>query len=84
MRPNQEKLVSVTTRIPPRDFIALSSIAKRNNKTVSGHLRWLIANNMDVYTEAVPEDAIRELLSKKGIVRGKNRFFKCILKGLFG
>lgn len=54
-------MFSLTTKLKPRDFIAVSHIATRNGMTESAWVRELIERQIDVYTEEVGEEEIDRL-----------------------
>lgn len=60
-------MVSLTTRLCPRTFLAVQSLAKKANKTESAWLREFIENSVDVHTEPVPEEDINALTIALGL-----------------
>lgn len=69
---------SLTTRLQPRDYLAVKKISARCNMTPSEWVRNLIEGNVEVRTEPVKEDDI-ELLNRKSKVKmekKRKRWFK--------
>lgn len=63
MAKKDEIMCSLTTRLPPRDFLAVSILAGKNGVTESAYVRMLISSSVDVVTTEVPEDELIQLKS---------------------
>lgn len=63
MGKKNEVLHSLTTRLPPRDFLAVQLCAAEKNMTESAYVRWLVSNSVDVQQMPVPEDYLIRLKS---------------------
>ena len=63
MAKKDEVMYSLTTRVPPRDFLAVKILAGRNGITESAYLRMLITSTVDVATTEVPEEELIQLKS---------------------
>lgn len=55
-------MISLTTRLSVRDFLAVKQVAKKQGLTESAWVRWLITNSVDIHTEPVDEVEIHDFL----------------------
>lgn len=63
MAKNDGVMHSLTTKVPPRDFLAVKILAGKNGVTESAYLRMLITSTIDVVTTEVPEEELIRLKS---------------------
>lgn len=63
MAKKNDAMYSLTTRLSPRDLLAVKTLANKNGVTESAYARMLISSSVDVVTTAVPEEELIRLKS---------------------
>lgn len=69
MSRKNELLCSLTTRLHPRDFIAVKMMAAEKRMTESAYVRWLVSNSVEVATTEVSEAELDALKHKTATAR---------------
>ena len=67
MAKTSDALVSLTTRIPPREYLAIGILSKARNQTPSEWLRIMICNDVEIVATPVPEEELIQL--KSAVIR---------------
>lgn len=63
MAKKNDAMCSLTTRLSPRDLLAVRILANKNGVTESAYARMLISSSVDVVTTVVPEEELIRLKS---------------------
>lgn len=69
MARKNELLCSLTTRLQPRDFIAVKMRAAEKHMTESAYIRWLVSNSVEISTTEVNEAELAALKETASIRR---------------
>lgn len=83
---NKCKMISLTTKVHPRTYLAIRSLSAKANKTESAWLRNLIEDDVAVHTEPVNEaelDILVAMQSEKKEKKAKRNVIASI-KSFFG
>lgn len=83
---NKCKMISLTTKVHPRTYLAIRSLSAKDNQTESAWLRNLIEDDVAVHTEPVNEmelDILVAMLSEKKEKKAKRNVVASI-KSFFG
>lgn len=83
---NKCKMISLTTKVHPRTYLAIKSLSAKANQTESAWLRNLIEDDVAVHTEPVNEaelDILVGMLSAKKEKKAKRNVIASV-KSFFG
>lgn len=78
---NKCKMISLTTKVHPRTYLAIRSLSAKANQTESAWLRNLIEDDVTVHTEPVNEaelDILVSMMSEKKEKKAKRNFVASI------
>lgn len=78
---NKCKMISLTTKVHPRTYLAIRSLSAKANQTESAWLRNLIEDDVAVHTEPVNEaelDILVAMLSEKKEKKAKRNVIASI------